>query len=118
MGTKKRVYGQDPYMILDLFGDIGGILELLTTIGLLISSSYVKHSYQRSIIQNNYQVQKYTDTQSEYYQSNKVNEYAMKAMSTNQLDECPRLTSEEESSDNDSSDSHSQSNGDVAIDSK
>ena len=45
MGTKKRVYGQDPYMILDLFGDIGGILELLTTIGLLISSSYVKHSY-------------------------------------------------------------------------
>ena len=72
MGTRKRVYGQDPYKVLDLFGDIGGILELLIILGLCLTESYVKHSFQRSIIKNSYQVQKYTDSHCEYYKSTKV----------------------------------------------
>ena len=56
MGSKHRVYSLDPYKILDLLGDMGGLLEIGLAVGLLLTFSFVKNSYERSILSDTYQV--------------------------------------------------------------
>ena len=55
-GSKNRVYSHDPYKFLDFLGDIGGFLEIGYAFGLILTMSFVKDSFMRSILSDTYQV--------------------------------------------------------------
>lgn len=65
----KRVYSKDPYKVLNLLGDMGGLLDIIMAFGVLITISYVKRAFARSLLGDAYQVQSYTENFSEYYPS-------------------------------------------------
>ena len=54
MSHNYRIYSLDPYKILDLVGDLGGLLEIGLAVGLLMTFSFVKDSYERSIMGDTY----------------------------------------------------------------
>ena len=70
--SKMRVYSLEPYKVLDLMGDMGGLLEIGLACGLLLTFFYVKEAFERSIMGDTYQVQKYSDNTSELYYSNRI----------------------------------------------
>ena len=49
-----RTYSRDPYKILDLIGDMGGLLEIGLGLGALLTASFVKNSFTRSILSDTY----------------------------------------------------------------
>ena len=53
---KYRVYSLDPYKILDLLGDMGGLIEFFLAIGFGLTFHFVKGSYERSLIGETYQI--------------------------------------------------------------
>ena len=69
MASKRRIYSLDPYKILDLLGDMGGLLDIIHAFGILLTVSIVKEAFNRSLLSEAYQVQGYTEDSSEYYQS-------------------------------------------------
>ena len=71
-GSKNRVYSHDPYKFLDFLGDIGGFLEIGYAFGLVLTMSFVKDSFMRSILSDTYQVQNYAENNSEFYVSGRV----------------------------------------------
>ena len=52
-----------------MIGDLGGYLELLNLIGLILTLNYVKNAYERSLMGDTYQMQKYNETPKEFYPS-------------------------------------------------
>ena len=64
----------DPYKILDLLGDMGGLLDIINALGVLLTISFVKHSFNRSLLGDAYQVQGYIEDNSEFYPSKKARE--------------------------------------------
>ena len=72
VATKKRSNTKEPYLILDLLGDMGGLLDITMAFGTLVTFSYVKSSFNRSLLSNTYQVQEYAYDNSEYYVSMKA----------------------------------------------
>ena len=70
--SKKRVYSMDPYKILDLLGDMGGLLDIIMAFGVLITMQIVKKAFAISLLSDAYQVQGYTEDNSEYYESQKA----------------------------------------------
>ena len=70
--SKKHLYSLDPYKILDLLGDLGGLLDLVKAIGWVLTAKVVKKAFDRSLLSDTYQVQGYTQDHSEFYSSNKA----------------------------------------------
>ena len=70
--TKRRIYQREPYKILDLMGDLGGLLEIGLAIGKLLTFSFVQDAFYRSILGQTYQVQNYAENKSEFYKSEKA----------------------------------------------
>ena len=64
----------DPYKILDLLGDMGGLLDIMNAFGVLLTLSVVRDAFNRSLLRDTYQVQGYTVDNSEYYPSKKARE--------------------------------------------
>ena len=58
--SKRRVYETDQYKVLSLLGDLGGLLDILMAIGVLITIGYVKRQFSRSLLGDAYQVQSYS----------------------------------------------------------
>ena len=69
MASKRRVYSLEPYKILDLLGDMGGLLDIIFAFGVLITIGYVKRAFARSLLGDAYQVQSYNENETEYYPS-------------------------------------------------
>ena len=69
-----NVYSLDPYKILDLLGDLGGLLDLVQAIGWILTASVVKKAFDISLLSDAYQVQGYNKDYSEFYQSKKARE--------------------------------------------
>ena len=65
----KRVYSKDPYKVLNLLGDMGGLLDIIFAFGVLITIGYVKRAFARSLLGDAYQVQRYSENISEFYPS-------------------------------------------------
>ena len=59
----------DPYKILNLLGDMGGLLDIIMAFGVLITISFVKRAFARSLLSDAYQVQSYSENNSEFYPS-------------------------------------------------
>ena len=72
--SKRRIYSLDPYKILDLLGDMGGLLDIINAFGVLFTASIVKEAFNRSLLSDAYQVQGYTEDESEYYISKRARE--------------------------------------------
>ena len=47
VAAKNRTYSTEPYQILDLLGDMGGLLDIVYVIGLVLTSSLVKKAFDR-----------------------------------------------------------------------
>ena len=58
--SKRRVYELDQYKVLSLLGDLGGLLDIVMAIGVLITIGYVKRQFSRSLLGDAYQVQSYS----------------------------------------------------------
>ena len=69
VAMKRRIYSMDPYKILTLLGDMGGLLDIIMAFGVLITVNYVKRAFARSLLSDAYQVQSYTENNSEFYPS-------------------------------------------------
>ena len=54
MASKRRVYSLEPYKILDLLGDMGGLLDIIFAFGVLITIGYVKRAFARSLLGDAY----------------------------------------------------------------
>ena len=67
--SHNRIYSLDPYKILDLLGDMGGLLDIVLVVGVILTVSFVKQAFLSSLLHAAYQVQSYTENNSEYYQS-------------------------------------------------
>ena len=67
--TKKRFYSLEPYKILDLLGDMGGLLDIVMALGVLVTMNVVRKVFNRSLLSDAYQVQGYTENKSEFYES-------------------------------------------------
>ena len=65
----KRVYSKDPYKVLNLLGDMGGLLDIIMAFGVLITIGYVKRAFARSLLGDAYQVQSYSENLTEFYPS-------------------------------------------------
>ena len=46
----------EPYKVLDLLGDMGGLLDIFLVFGVLITSSFVNRAFTRSLLSEAYQV--------------------------------------------------------------
>ena len=68
--STRRVYSMEPYKILTLLGDLGGLLDIIMAFGVVITISYVKRAFSRSLLGDAYQVQSYAENKSEFYPSN------------------------------------------------
>ena len=62
----------DPYKILDLLGDMGGLLDIINAFGILITLKIVRNAFNRSLLSDAYQVQGYIEDNSEFYESHKA----------------------------------------------
>ena len=51
-----RVYSLDPYKIIDLLGDMGGLLDIINAFGILVTMTIVKRAFQRTLLGDAYQV--------------------------------------------------------------
>ena len=69
MASKRRAYSLNPYNILDLLGDIGGLLDIVMAFGMLLTVSEVEKAFKRTLLRDVYQVQDYTKDYSEFYPS-------------------------------------------------
>ena len=49
-------YSRDPYKILDLMGDMGGLLEIGLGLGALLTANFVKNAFTRSLLSDTYQI--------------------------------------------------------------
>ena len=56
VASKRRIYSLEPYKILDLLGDMGGLLDIINAFGILITASIVKEAFNRSLLSDAYQV--------------------------------------------------------------
>ena len=52
--SKMNVYSLDPYKILDLLGDLGGLLDLVKAIGWILTVSVVKKAFDISLFSDAY----------------------------------------------------------------
>lgn len=69
---KRRIHSKDPYKILDLLGDMGGLLDIVNAFGIIITTQIVKEAFNRSLLNDAYQVQGYMEDTSEYYTSSRA----------------------------------------------
>ena len=56
VASKTQMYSLDPYKILDLLGDLGGLLELFKAFGMIFTASIVKKAFDISLLSDTYQV--------------------------------------------------------------
>ena len=57
---KSQVYHREGDKLLSYIGDIGGMMEAITTLGIIFSATFVSHSMTSQLINEVYQVQQYT----------------------------------------------------------
>ena len=57
--NKLRIYKREVTKIMDFLGDIGGIIEIVLAIGLLVTSAFVTRSMNAEMIKEAYTVQRY-----------------------------------------------------------
>ena len=69
MALKRKKYSLNPYSILSLLGDMGGLLDIAWAIGILLTTSEVTKAFERSLLKETYQVQDYDKDNSELYVS-------------------------------------------------
>ena len=62
---KYRIYKRSGAKLFNLLGDIGGILEIVTAIGFLVTSPFVVRSMNAAMINSVYHVQKLSKDSSE-----------------------------------------------------
>ena len=74
------MYSLDPYKILDLLGDLGGLLELGKVFGMIFTASIVKKTFDISLLSDTYQVQGYNRDHTEFYKSGKARECFQKQL--------------------------------------
>ena len=55
-GSKYRIYSLGPYNILDLLGDMGGLLDIVFILGAVITFFFVKDAFESSLLSETYQV--------------------------------------------------------------
>lgn len=67
--SKRRIYNLDPYKILALLSDMGGLLDIITSFGTLLTLSIVRNAFDRSLLSDTYQVQEYAKDSTEFYES-------------------------------------------------
>ena len=96
VASKKNMYSLDPYKILDLLGDLGGLLEYVRAIGMILTASMVKKAFDISLLSETYQVQGYNKDQSEFYKSKKARECFQKQLDKSVHGEAIKLTSSSE----------------------
>ena len=72
--SKRNLYSLDPYKILDLLGDLGGLLDFVRVVGWILTASVVKKAFDISLLSDAYQVQGYNKDSSEFYKSQKARE--------------------------------------------
>ena len=96
VASKKNLYSLDPYKILDLLGDLGGLLEYVRAFGMILTASMVKKAFDISLLRDTYQVQGYNKDQSEFYKSNKARECFQKQLSHSVHGDAIKLTSSSE----------------------
>ena len=54
--SKRNLYSLDPYKILDLLGDLGGLLDFVRVVGWILTASVVKKAFDISLLSDTYQV--------------------------------------------------------------
>ena len=59
----------DPYNIVDLLGDMGGLLDIIMAFGAILTAKEVRKAFDRSLLHDAYQVQSYSKDFSEFYPS-------------------------------------------------
>ena len=67
--TKRRVYNRDPYKLLELLGDLGGLFDILILIGLLLTNFWVVPHFTAELLKDSYQIQNYSQNKTQYYDS-------------------------------------------------
>ena len=75
VASRKRFYGLEPYKILDLLGDMGGLLDIVFAIGTLMTIASVKNAFDRSLLSDAYQVQGKAEDKTELYKSHKARQW-------------------------------------------
>lgn len=69
VASKKRVYSLEPYKILDLLGDLGGLLDIMFAFGTILTMWVAKRAFDRSLLSDAYQVQGKAVDKAELYKS-------------------------------------------------
>ena len=72
LASKARSHRIDPYNIVDLLGDMGGLLDIVMAFGAILTAREVRRAFDRSLLRDAYQVQSYSRDQSEFYHSSKA----------------------------------------------
>ena len=52
--SKRRIYSIEPYNILDLLGDMGGLLDIIYAFGILCTASIATDAFTRSLLGDAY----------------------------------------------------------------
>ena len=52
--SKRRIYSIEPYNILELLGDMGGLLDIIYAFGILCTTSIVYKQFTRSLLKDAY----------------------------------------------------------------
>ena len=60
MASKRRAYEIEPYSIIDLFGDMGGLLNIVFAVGAVLTAAEVHKAFSKSLLRDVYQVQGYS----------------------------------------------------------
>ena len=58
-GAKYRIYEKSVVTILEFFGDIGGVLEIVGVVGFLFTFVFVNRAMNSEMVKEVYQVQRY-----------------------------------------------------------
>ena len=55
-GSKHQSYGSNPYKILDLLSDLGGLLFFISTLGISLTAFCVRRSLEKDLLKDTFQV--------------------------------------------------------------
>ena len=65
----KNNYKREEYDLLQYFGDIGGLLEIVTLVGWYMSFALVSRLFQAALVEGTYRKQEYSPGNTQYYET-------------------------------------------------
>ena len=65
----KNNYKREEYDLLQYFGDIGGLLEIVTLVGWYMSFALVSRLFQSALVKSTYRKQEYSPGNTQYYET-------------------------------------------------